>query len=330
MTNSEPVSKDRRLGQTGIELSAVGLGCWQFSKGRGMTGRYWPSLDDQIISQIVERSLAGGINWFDTAEGYGGGESEKALARALDSLDVSRDRVLIATKWWPLLRTARSIIESIDQRLKMLNTDYIDLYQIHLPFSFSPVKSEMRAMVELVKRGKVHCVGLSNYSAKGMRLADWELRRHGLSLASNQVSFNLLDRKIETNGVLDAARELGVSIIAYSPLAQGLLTGKYHHRPDRLAEVRAFRKIYKSFNRKLVEKTRPVLEVLEEIAPQYRVTPAQIALNWVINVHGETVIALVGATRGHHAHSNAAAMQFELSAEHMALLDRVSRAYASG
>lgn len=330
MINSKPVFKSRRLGQSGIQISAVGLGCWQFSKGKGMTGRYWPSLDDQVIREVVQRSLAGGINWFDTAEGYGGGESEKALARTLGSLDVSRDRILIATKWWPLLRTARSIIESIDKRLKMLNTDYIDLYQIHLPLSFSPVKSEMRAMAELVGRGKVRSVGLSNYSAKGMQVADQELRRYGLRLASNQVSFNLLDRKIETNGVLDVARELGVSIIAYSPLAQGLLTGKYHHRPDRLAEVKAFRKIYKSFNRRLVEKTRPVIEVLEEIARQYRVTPAQIALNWVINVHGETVIALVGATKGHHAQSNAAAMRFDLSAEHMELLDRVSRAFSSG
>ncbi|MEA3441381.1 MAG: aldo/keto reductase [Chloroflexota bacterium] len=314
----------RSLGKTELKVSPIGLGCWQFSKGKGLTGRYWSVLSDDDIAEIVKLSLDGGINWFDSAEAYGSGESERALARALKRLDAAREDVVIATKWWPLLRSARSLINSIDERLDALGVSQIDLYQIHQRLSRSSVNAEMRSMAKLVDMGKIRSVGISNYSADDMRAAHNELQMHGLTLASNQVKFNLLDRRIESNGILDKAKELGITVIAYSPLAQGLLTGKYHQDPDRLKDVRAFRKIYKSYNRRLLDKTRPIVDVLQTLAEKYQVSAAQIALNWVINVHGDTVVAIAGASKPSHAADNVGAMKFKLSDADMALLDRVS------
>ena len=242
----------RRLGGSDLFVSPIGLGCWQFSKGRGMTGRYWQALSDETITEIVHCSLRTGVNWFDTAESYGSGESERALSRALNRLGKQPEEVIIATKWWPFLRTARSLESGIDMRLENVGASRIDLYQIHLPISFSSTRAEMRAMAKLVAKGKICYIGLSNYSASAMQIANDELSRFGLTLASNQVEFNLLNRKIETNGVLDKAKELGVSIIAFSPLAQGLLTGRYHEDPDSIQTVRVFRKIYKGFGRRKV------------------------------------------------------------------------------
>ena len=192
----------RSLGKTDLKVSPIGLGCWQFSKGKGLTGRYWSVLSDDDIAEIVKLSLDGGVNWFDSAEAYGSGESERALARALKRLEVAREDVIIATKWWPLLRSARSMVNSIDERLNALGVSQIDLYQIHQRLSRSSVNAEMRSMAKLVDMGKIRSVGISNYSAEDMRAAHNELQIHGMMLASNQVKFNLLDRRIESNANL--------------------------------------------------------------------------------------------------------------------------------
>jgi len=319
----------RRLGRSDLLVSPIGLGCWQFSKGKGMTGRYWSALSDDEIAEIVALSLEESVNWFDTAESYGGGESERALARSLRRLDVDVDSVVIATKWWPFLRTARSITRTIDRRLEALDVPCIDLYQIHLPFSFSSVRAEMQSMAQLVKVGKVSAVGLSNYSANGMKTASQELEKHNINLVSNQVEFNLLNRNIETNGILKAANELGITIIAYSPLAQGLLTGKYHSEPRRARQLPSFRKIYNPVTSRRLKKSQPVIDVIRDLANKYHVSPSQIALNWVIHVHGERIVTIAGASKASQAKDNASALNFKLSEEDIARLDDVSLAYAS-
>lgn len=205
----------RRLGQTNIKISPLGLGCWQFSKGYGTVGRFWPDLSDAEIKKIVGISIDGGINWFDTAEIYGDGKSEEALALALQSLGKKANNVLIATKWWPLFRQAKSMVKTIDNRLAALNGREISLYQVHQPYSFSSVKSEMKAMAKLLDEAKIKSVGISNYDAIKMRTANETLKKYGYSLASNQVKYSLLNRKIETNGVLQVAKEDGITIIAY-------------------------------------------------------------------------------------------------------------------
>jgi len=319
----------RPLGKSDLTISPIGLGCWQFSKGKGLDGKYWAVLDDKEIKNIVSVSLEGGINWFDTAESYGRGESEKALSRALNLLEKSFEDVIIATKWMPLFKTAKSIIKTIDKRIENLNNYRIDLYQVHHPWSFSTTKAEMRAMARLVESQKIRYVGVSNFSAKRMKIAQNELSRYGLNLISNQVKYNLLDRKIETNGILDTAKELGISIIAYSPLAQGLLTGKFHEDPNLIRKRSGPRKYMRAFKPRGLEKSRIVINVLKELAEKYHVTPSQVALNWLINFHGNTVVAIPGATRIYQAKENTGSMRFKLIKEELDYLDKVSAPFKS-
>jgi aryl-alcohol dehydrogenase-like predicted oxidoreductase len=234
--------------------------------------------------------------------------------------------VLIATKWWPMFRFASNIMKTIDKRLACLNPFPIDLYQVHQPYGFSSEVKEMEAMAKLVQAKKIKQVGVSNFSASKMRNA-WEtLQKSGINLLSNQVQYSLLSRKIETNGVLDTAKELGITIIAYSPLAQGLVTGKFHDNPELLKNI-GYRKRSSMFKPKGLEKSRPITEMVKKLAMKYGATPSQVALNWLINFHGDTVVAIPGATKAKHAEENTGTMKFRLSSEDMRSLDEVSAGY---
>jgi aryl-alcohol dehydrogenase-like predicted oxidoreductase len=316
----------RNLGKSDLRITPIGLGCWQFSKGSNFAGKFWPVLEDSVTDNIVKISLEGGINWFDTAELYGNGASEKGLAGALQKLGKKPGEVIIATKWWPMFRTASNIIKTIDVRLNALTPYPIDLYQVHQPYGFSSEKKEMEAMAELVKSGKIRYVGVSNFSAQKMRTA-WEtLQKAGINLVSNQVRYSLLDRKIENNGILDTAKELGITIIAYSPLAQGLVTGKFHDNPELLKNI-GYRKYMPSFKPGGLEKSRPVVDLVKTLAQKYHVTPSQIALNWLIHYHGETVVSIPGATKESHAQENIGALRFRLSQDDMEMLHEASKKF---
>jgi aryl-alcohol dehydrogenase-like predicted oxidoreductase len=318
--NSARIEK-RRLGKTDLLVTPIGLGCWQFG-GRGRsTSAVWKSPPQEEIDTIVKAALDGGINWFDTAQAYGSGASERALATALCKADMANQDVIIATKWFPFFRTARNILSSIDERIGCLSPCKIDLYQIHVPYSFSSVEAQMDAMAALVKTGKVRYIGVSNFSTKQMRRAHAALAKHGLPLASNQVQFNLINRKLEKN-VLPAARELNVSLIAYSPLAQGLLTGKFHKNQDLLKNVPFLRRM---LMRRKIEKTRALVKALEDIAVAHNCTASEVALSWAVNFHGETIVAIPGATKLEHVRQNVGALTLKLSPEEMAKLDEQSR-----
>ena len=313
----------RPIGRTGIMVTPIGLGCWQFSKRNNMAGRFWPSLEDDLIEKVVALSIEGGINWFDTAEVYGNGASEKALSKALQASGKKPGDVLIATKWWPAFRFASNISKTINGRISTLDPYPIDLYQVHQPWSFSGEKSEMEAMAELVKRKLIKAVGVSNFNAQKMKNS-WEtLQKSGIPLASNQVRYNLLDRKIESNGVMDLAKKLGITIIAFSPLAQGLVSGKFHDNPGLLKNI-GLRKYSTQFKPEGLEKSRPVIVLLKELADKYSVTTSQVALNWLIHYNGDTVVAIPGATKEIHVKENSGAMSFRLSDEDMLRLDNVS------
>ncbi len=313
----------RPIGRTGIMVTPIGLGCWQFSKRNNMAGRFWPSLEDDLIEKVVALSIEGGINWFDTAEVYGNGASEKALSKALQASGKKPGDVLIATKWWPAFRFASNISKTINGRISTLDPYPIDLYQVHQPWSFSGEKSEMEAMAELVKRKLIKAVGVSNFNAQKMKNS-WEtLQKSGIPLASNQVRYNLLDRKIESNGVMELAKKLGITIIAFSPLAQGLVSGKFHDNPGLLKNI-GLRKYSPQFKPEGLEKSRPVIVLLKELADKYSVTPSQVALNWLIHYNGDTVVAIPGATKEIHVKENSGAMSFRLSDEDMLRLDNVS------
>lgn len=319
----------RTLGASDLRVTAIGLGCWQFSKRRGISAKFWPTLPQEEIREIVRVSLEGGINWFDTAEVYGWGNSEEALAEALTAAGRAPGQVIVATKWWPrMLRTAGSIHRTIDVRLQRLGGFPIDLYQVHHPFSLSRTSAQMRAMARVVEQGKVRAVGVSNFSASQMREAHAVLGELGLKLTSNQVKYSLLDRRIEANGVLQAARELGVSIIAYSPLEQGLLSGKFHDDPGLIQGRPGFRKYMGAFKRERILASLPLIEALRELAQAHGVTPSQIALSWLVTFHGETVVAIPGATKVRHAAENVGALSVELPVSERARIDELSRQFA--
>jgi aryl-alcohol dehydrogenase-like predicted oxidoreductase len=316
----------RNLGKSELKVTPIGLGCWQFSKRANMAGKFWPVLEDEIILDIVRISLEGGINWFDTAEVYGQGTSEMMLAKSLITIGKNPGEVIIATKWWPMFRTAANIAKTIDDRLACLNPFPIDLYQVHQPWGFSSEVKEMEAMAKLVQAKKIKHIGVSNFSASKMRRA-WEtLQKEGIQLVSNQVSYSLLNRKIEANGVMQAAQELGITIIAYSPLAQGLLSGKFHDNPEKIKYL-GYRKYSSLFKTNGLRNSLPVIKTIKQLAQKYNVTPSQVALNWLIHYHEDAVIAIPGATKVRHAAENADAMKFRLTQEDMNLLDEVSKKF---
>ncbi|MDP5275409.1 aldo/keto reductase [Chengkuizengella axinellae] len=315
----------RNLGTSDLKISALGLGTWQFSKGNGFVGGFWPVLEKKEIEEIIQISLRGGINWFDTAEAYGKGKSEEALAEVLNGLGDEAKEALIATKWWPVLRTAKSITQTIDQRLQALKGRAIDLYMVHQPFSFSNATAEMNEMAVLLKEGKINHVGVSNFNERKMREAHRALKNHGFPLVSNQMKYSMIDRRIEKNGVLDAAKELGITIIAYSPLEQGLLTGKFHKKPELIKNITGPRKLSSGFKPSGLQRTQPLIDLLDQLAQEYHVSASQIVLNWTINFHGDTIVAIPGATKKHHAEENVGALSFRLSDKHLAEIDRVSK-----
>ena len=153
----------RKLGQTDIGVSPIGLGCWQFSQGKNMIGRMWATLGQGTMDAVVAAALDGGVTWFDTAQAYGGGASERALAAALQHRGVEPGTVVVATKWLPIARPASDIARTIAARLECLAPYPIDLFQVHQPSSLSSIAAQMREMAKLVRAGKVRSVGVSNF-----------------------------------------------------------------------------------------------------------------------------------------------------------------------
>lgn len=314
----------RRLGQTDIEITPIGLGTMQFAGGSGFLWFMYRRLSTETITGIVKATLDGGINWFDTAEIYGQGSSERYLANALKAAGQTNVDVVIATKWFPLFRTASSIGKTIDTRLKYLDGYNIGLYQVHFPRSFSSTRGIMNQMADLVEKGKIRSIGVSNYSAEQMRHAHDILAEHGLYLASNQVHYSLLNREIESNSILDTGKQLGITIIAYSPLESGLLSGKFHDDSSAFSNAPFYRRVRLKSQ---LKKSRQLIETLKEIAIAHSATPAQVALNWLINFHGEVVVAIPGASTVKQAQDNAAAMSFTLSSAELTQIDQLSRQF---
>jgi aryl-alcohol dehydrogenase-like predicted oxidoreductase len=314
----------RSLGKTGIQVTPIGLGVMELSGGGGLLGRAFPVIPQEQKNAIIQAALDGGINWFDTAEIYGAGVSERSLAEGLKAAGKRPGEVVIATKWFPIFRMSGNIRVSISNRLDNLEGYPIDLYYVHNPMGISTPESEMNAMADLVEAGKIRSVGISNFSPERMRKAHAALQKRGLPLATNQVLYSLVDRRIETDGTLETARELGVTITAYTPLASGLLSGKFHKNPELLKQKS---RIWRSRIRRKLEPSRPLVAALEEIGQKYQATAAQVALNWVIWFHGDLVVTIPGATKVQQAADNAGAMRFRLTDDELARLDELSRAF---
>jgi len=232
--------------------------------------------------------------------------------------------IQIATKYMPLpwRFSAQSVHEAVSDSLKRLQIEQIALYQVHMPFDFfMSKKTLMEALAEEVKRGRIATIGVSNYSAEQMREAHGYLAAKGVPLAVNQVRHSLITRQIETNGIFNTARDLGVTILAYSPLAQGLLTGKY--TPENADSVTGARKLDSRFSRQGLEKLAPVLNLMREIGQKHDKTPAQVALNWLISQGN--VIPIPGAKNADQARQNAGALGWSLDPDEFTKLDLMTR-----
>jgi len=316
----------RRLGNTSIEISSLGLGVWQFSNGGNFIGGYWSALSREHMRDIVVACLANGINWFVTAQMYGNGTSERNLAQALQDAQIHPGQVVIATKWNPTFKTADNIGKTIGERIDNLKPFPLDLHQIHNPFSISPVEKQIHAMADLLDAGKIRSIGVSNFSAQAMAKADDLLRTRGHSLASNQVHYNLVVRGIERNGILQEAKDRGITIIAWSPLEQGLLSGRFHRDPTSMARLPWMRRGRLAIQGSVLKSCAPLIDVLERVAGAHQASMAQVALAALVNAHGNTVVAIPGASSTEQVVQNAAAMNLSLSNDELgAIMDVSSR-----
>ncbi|MGB3682418.1 MAG: aldo/keto reductase [Rubrobacteraceae bacterium] len=299
-----------------LNVAPLGVGAWAW--GSGQLWGYGKEYDRNDVGEAFRASLADGVTLIDTAEMYGNGASERIIGELLREGGFEETPV-IATKFAPLPYrfSAKSLLDAVDKSLKRLGIETIDLYQIHFPSPILRINSLMDALAETVKAGKVRRVGVSNYGVEQMKRAHARLATHGIPLASNQVEYSLFRRAPETNGVLEASRDLGVTLIAYSPIAQGLLTGKYGPTGARPAGL--VRRAGRTFGEQNLKKIEPVVNILREIGEAHDKQPAQVALNWLITQRN--VVPIPGAKNERQARQNAGALGWEMTDDEAEKLD---------
>ena len=304
------------LGNEGPQVTPLGVGTWSW--GDRLFWDYGKDYDQTQVQAAFQASVEAGITFFDTAEVYGIGESERLLGKFAQASD---HPIAIATKYFPLPWRIfpQSVREATSKSRERLQLESIPLYQVHSPFSFfMSQETLMKALAEEVKQGHIQAVGVSNYSAAQMREAQEQLQRYGVPLVSNQVPYSLLNRKIESNGTLQTAQALGVKLIAYSPLEQGLLTGKYTGE-EKPTGARGLNPKFKATG---VNQIAPVIDCLQQLAAKYQKTPAQVALNWLMT---QGTIPIPGAKNANQAQQNAGALGWQLDGEDAQVLDQVSK-----
>ena len=310
------------LGRTEVRVPRLGLGVMVWGEATGVH-RYMPAkrayggAEPDGEQAAFDASMAAGVNFFDTAEMYSGGGSERRLGELADGKSV-----VIATKFPPSpLKRPKDLPDALEASLANLRRKAVDLYQHHFPSGLAPTDKLMDFMADAVEAGKIRAVGVSNYDAAQMREAHAALAARGIPLASNQVQYSLFYRKPEVDGVLDACRELGITLIAYQPLASGALTGKYLDGPRPIG----LRRYQPMFKPKALEAQRPVVELLRTIGERYGKTPGQVALRWL--VQQDSVVPIPGAKNAAQAEHNAGALSFALTPEEIAQLNDATVAW---
>lgn len=304
---AEPSSETRFL--HAIEM---GLGAWQW--GDRVVWQYGHGYGDMEVQQAFLASLDEGIRFIDTAEIYANGRSERMLGQFLKETD---QPVLIATKYlpFPWRFGKNSLLRALKGSLTRLGVESVDLYQIHWPTPLMSIDTMMEGLVECVKSGLTRTVGVSNFSQTQMLAAYSSLARHNIPLASNQVHYSLLNRNVEKNGTLSRCKELGIRLIAYSPIEMGLLAGKYNvDSPPPGARGRNYAS--------LLPKLSPLLKRMTEIGQDHGgKSNAQVALNWVIC---KGALPIPGAKNAEQAQQNASALGWRLTDEEVSKLDEAS------
>ena len=308
----------RKLGNTDIDVSVMALGCWPFAGGG-----FWGDQDDAQSIATVQTALNNGINFFDTAPAYEEGSSERVLGRALEG---KRHQAIIATKVSPNDLAADGVVSACETSLEHLRTDYIDLYQIHWPNHDIPIEISWRALEDLVTAGKVRALGVSNFGLDDMAdLVDLKVGR----IQTNQLPYSLLWRAIEYD-VLTNCRDLGIGLICYSPLAQGVLTGRYataDEVPKGLARTRLYsttRPLANHGESGCEEAVFRALTGIREVSEQIGAPMGRVALAWVRQQAGVTSF-LVGARTPEELEGNLPSLSLDLDAATTANLERLTQ-----
>lgn len=312
------------LGKSNLRVPRMGMGVMIWGDAKGLA-RFHPAKTayggtkgPEEERQAFEASLSAGVNFFDTAATYSSGASERRLG------ELARDKdVIIASKFPGGFRVrTKDFPNELEASLKRLGRSSIDLYQHHYPNNSVSIPQLMDLLADAVEAGKVKAVGVSNYSAEQMRIAHVALAKRGVPLASNKVEYSLLHRQPETNGILDACRELGIALIAYQPLASGAPTGKYTKaaRPTGF-----FRRFMPNFRGKGLEAIAPVVNLLREIGERYDKNLAQIAIRWLIE--NPLVLPIPGAKNASQAAANAEALNFYLKPDEVETLNQATLAW---
>jgi aryl-alcohol dehydrogenase-like predicted oxidoreductase len=308
----------RRLGTRGPSAGPIGLGCM------GMSEFYDPVTEGEAIATI-HRALELGMTLIDTSDMYGRGENERLVGRALRG---RRDRAIVATKGGLIRRaddpayravdgSATHLRAACDASLQRLGVDDIDLYYLHRADPHVAIEESVGTMADLVRAGKVRHIGLSEVTAAALRRAVAVA-----PIAALQSEYSLFTRDVETNGVLGAARELGVALVAYAPLGRGMLTGAV--RSTVQFDRHDLRRRVPRFEPGNLERNLALVDELTALAHQIGCTPAQLALAWLL-AQGDDIVALPGCERVVHAQENAGAADLELSAEQLARIDALFR-----
>jgi len=307
--------KYRRLGQTDMNVSVVCLGCWVFSGDWA-----WGPQQEHDSIAAVHASLEAGVNFFDTAEAYGNGGTEEILAKALGS---RRKDAYIASKVSEHHLKPSRLKACCERSLKRLDTDCIDLYQLHFPSKTVPMAESFAALEDLQRQGKVRAVGVSNFGPSFLDSMPAQPR-----VQSNQVAYSLLWRAIEFQ-IMPRCRRMGIGILAYSPLFQGLLTGKFR-RVQEVPEGRSRNRLFRPDRKYARHQDTGCEEQLFETIGQIRQLcdrlgqpMSHVALAWLFAQEGLTS-AIAGARNAEQARQNAAAADLELSADVLAELNRIT------
>ena len=295
-----------------LHVVELGLGAWQW--GDRLVWQFGNGYGDEDVRKAFLASLQEGIRFVDTAEVYGGGRSERLLGRFIKETD---QPVLVATKFFPYpwRFSSKTMLRALRTSLERLGIESLDLYQIHWPSLTMSTDRLMEGLAQCVKSGLARTAGVSNYDHNRMLAAYSALARHGTPLASNQVHYSLLNRGAEKKGLLVRCQELGIRMIAYSPLEKGLLTGKYDvDNPPPGTRARRYAS--------LLPKLPPLIKLLTQIGQDHGgKSNAQVSLNWVIC---KGAMAIPGAKTEAQALENAGALGWKLTDEEVARLDQVS------
>lgn len=307
-----------KLGKSEIYISTLGMGTWSW--GEKFFWNYGGDYNYQNLYEAYEVSVTQGINFIDTAESYGNGLSEQYLGEIKSKIN---SPMVIATKFmpYPWRLSPQDLTLALKRSLFRLKTSTVDLYQIHWPFPPIKIETWAKYLAQAIDEGMTKTVGVSNYNKNQMNRMNDFLVKNDKHLSSNQVIFNLINRKNELNGLLDACHKNNITFIAYSPIAQGLLSGKYtqNNPPSGIRRLR--------YSRNLLYKIQPLINLLRDIGNNHDgKTPSQVALNWVIC---KGAVPIPGAKTAHQAQENSGALGWFLNQEEIELLDNESIKFQS-